>query len=115
MYRILSKPNTEISQITIISNEKSQNKGETSYFLVLEPDNLGNLKIKAKVIDYNQNLSRIFSIIQNYPKSTRIGNNVIYQLPSPKLAYLFYSDKIFSLSSNRNVSYNFTKNKISKL
>lgn len=106
----LSKPDTENPQLTLISKEILQNKGETSYFLVLEPDNLGNLRIKVDVIDYNQNLSRIFSIVQKNPKFAKSGNNTIYQEYYPKLAYILYSDKIFSMSSNRDVSYNFTEN-----
>jgi len=106
----LSKPDTENPQLTLISKEILQNKGETSYFLVLEPDTLGNLRIKVDVIDYNQNLSRIFSIVQKNPKFAKSGNNTIYQEYYPKLAYILYSDKIFSMSSNRDVSYNFTEN-----
>lgn len=82
---ILYPSNTPITQITEILNTKSQNIGQTSYFLVLEPDNLGNLKIKADVIDYNQSVSRIFSIIQNNPKPSISGDKAVYHSPLPKL------------------------------
>ncbi len=89
LYTSSNKTNDENSQITLIDKQLSQNIDETSYFLLVEPDNLGNLKVVADVIDYPQNNSTIFSIVQK----------------DPKLTYLFYSDKIFSMSSNTNESY----------
>lgn len=101
----LSKPNPENPQLTLISKEISQNKGETSYFLLVEPDNLGNLKVVTDVIDYPRNNSTIFSIIQKDPKFEGTDNNPVYRGFYPKLTYLFFSDKIFSMSSNTNESY----------
>ena len=98
--------NNENLQLTLVSKEILQNKNTTSYFLNLEPDNLGNLKIEVDVIDFNQTFDTIFSIIQKNGKSHQVGNNTIYNKFYPKLAYLYYSDKIFSMSSNTDISYN---------
>lgn len=105
LYTSSNKTNDESSQITLIDKQLSQNIGETSYFLLVEPDNLGNLKVVADVIDYPQNNSTIFSIVQKDPKFEGTDNNPVYRGFYPKLTYLFYSDKIFSMSSNTNESY----------
>jgi hypothetical protein len=96
-----SKSDDECLNLQLITKSYSQNRDEASYFLLLEPDNLGNLKITVDVIDYNQNSSRIFSIIQPEQKKYVIENGTKkYDAFYPNLAYVYYSNKIYPISSN---------------
>lgn len=95
-----SKSDDESHNLQLITKSYSQNRDEASYFLTLEPDNLGNLKIKIDVIDYNQNSSRIFSVIQEQNKFVIENGTKKYYAFYPKLAYVYYSNKIYSISSN---------------
>lgn len=105
LYTSQNESNNNSPQLTSISESHIQKKGETSYFLSLKPDNLANLRVELDVIDYNQNYSEIFSIVQKDPKFELNENNKIYQGFYPNLTYLYYSDKIYSMSSNTDVSY----------
>ena len=95
-----SKSDDESLNLQLITKSYSQNRDEASYFLLLEPDNLGNLKITVDVIDYNQNSSRIFSVIQEQNKFVIENGTKKYYAFYPKLAYVYYSNKIYSISSN---------------
>lgn len=101
MVYVIALNNNENNNLELISKPHIQNKDQTSYFLSLEPDNLGNFKIELDVINYNKNSSRIFSIIQeDIPKKD--GK---YKEFNPNLVYLFYSNKIYSISSNKDQGY----------
>lgn len=74
-----------------------QNKNQTSYFLELVPDNLGNFEITVDVVNYNNSYNEIFSIVQQEDHPQNGGG---YKQFKPNLAYGSYSTKKYSITSN---------------
>ena len=87
----------EINNISIHMDSPLQNKNQTSYFLTLTPDNFGNFRISADVYGYNHNHSKILSIVRHEAEQP-IDN--VYEQFKPALVYLYYSNKMYSITSN---------------
>jgi len=96
----------QLNNIEIKADPLLQNKDEASYFIILEPDILGNLKIQVDVIDYNQSYKNIFSIIQQENKYDTFGSGDVkeYQQFNLELAYLYYCNKIYNLKYAHSLS-----------
>jgi len=96
----------QLNDIDLKTNSYLQNKNESSYFILLEPDFLGNLKIQVDVTDYNQNYKNIFSIIQQENKYHLVDDGDVkkYQQFNLNLVYLYYSNKIYNKKYTYGVS-----------
>ena len=89
----------QLNNIEIKANPHLQNENEASYFILLEPDILGNLKIQVDVIDYNTSYKNIFYIIQQENKYGTVGggDDKEYQQFNLNLGYLYYYNKVYNL------------------
>lgn len=96
----------QLKNIEIKTNPYFQNKDEASYFILLEPDIFGNLKIQVDVIDYNQSYKNIFYIIQQENKYDTFGggDDKEYQQFNLNLGYLYYNNKIYNLKYTHSLS-----------
>lgn len=92
----------EDNPLEIIYKPHKQNENQTSYFFLLEPDDLGNMKIEVDIINYNHSQDELFTIIQEGDYSNDVGERQFFK---PKLIYLYHDNKIYSPSSNTDKWY----------
>lgn len=97
VFLISNQYTSQDDNVEVKYNQHLQNKNQTSYFIKLTPDDLGNLKIEANIINYTQTHDFLLSIVQQYPEPKKDG---ICCPSTPKLVYLYSSDRIYSLTSN---------------